>query len=362
MITLPGSEFFTLRPISHGVYAAIATEGSPAFSNAGFVDTGDHILVFDTFNTFRAAIDLQRDIEIITRRISNYVIISHSHADHWMGNQVFGDHATILASRQSTDVMMGWAAYFEEIKRNPREYRTQIQMLNRRLTEAEDPRLTRHLKWSLTIKQHENRNIAATSLFLPNQSFDSKLDIYGRDALVKIMSLGAGHTASDTIMVLPEDRIAFIGDLGFFKTHPYLGDSNPEKWVSILDELAVSRINVFIPGHGPIGTKADLQALKTYILSLQAMATAVVNCGGTEEDAASQPVPDFAANWAGFGRFERSMRYLYQRQSQKEKRGDHQVDFSRILSRDAKAAGYYLDGLTSSQSDLTIHQLNSDEM
>ena len=89
MITLPSSAYFTLRQITSGVYAAIAKEGSPAYSNTGVVDTGDHVLVFDTFNTFHAAVDLYRDIDIITKRLVNYVVISHWHPDNWMGNQVF---------------------------------------------------------------------------------------------------------------------------------------------------------------------------------------------------------------------------------------------------------------------------------
>ena len=75
------------------------------------------------------------------------------------------------------------------------------------------------------------------------------------------------------------------------------------------------------------------------------MTAAVVNCGGSEDDAASQPVPDFASEWAGYGRFERSMRYLYQRQINKDNVDDSKVDLSRILKHEAEEAGYILDGV-----------------
>jgi cyclase len=345
MITLPSSEYFTLRPIGNGIYAAVAKVGSPAFSNAGVVDTGDHILVFDTFNTFRAAVDLQRDIDIITRRLPNYVVISHSHDDHWMGNQAFADHATILASRQTTERMIKRAAEFKQDKANRDGYKADIQAVKDRLAKAEDRRLKAHLSWSLVIMQHEYENLPHTELHLPNQSFDSKLDIYGINALVKIRTMGVGHTASDTILLLPEDKIAFIGDLGFFQTHPYLGDCSPELWVAVLDELLHSKIQIFVPGHGPIGTKADLRALRAYILHLQAMAAAVVNCGGSEDDAASQPIPDFARGWAGFGRFENSMRQLYQKQIEEDQIDESQEDLSHILKRQAESAGYILNGV-----------------
>ncbi len=343
MITLPSSEYFTLRPITEGVYAAIAKEGSPAFSNAGVVDTGDHILVFDTFNTFHAAHDLRRDTEIITKRLVNFVINSHAHADHWMGNQVFADHASILATRHTTDAMTEWAEYFNDLKRNPDEYKAYIGETEKNLAAAEDPRLREHLTWSLTIEQHEFENLDATEIQLPNQSFDSRLDIYGTDALVKIVTFGAGHTDSDTLLLLPEDKIAFIGDLGFFGTHPYLGNSTPEKWIATLDDLAASKFRVFIPGHGSIGTKADLLALKAYIITLQAMAAAVVARGGSEDEAAAQPVPEFAADWAGFGRFERSMRFLHQRLMGEGESTHPATNLSRALRREALQAGYTLD-------------------
>ncbi len=343
MITLPGSEYFTLRPVVKGVYAAIAKEGSPAFSNAGIIDTGDHLLVFDTFNTFHAAEDLRRDAEILTKRLVDFVVISHAHADHWMGNQVFADHASILATRQTTDAMTEWAEYFNDLKRKPDEYKANIGETEKRLAEAEDPRLRKYLTWSLAIERHEFENIDSTDLQLPNKSFDSRLDIYGSDAFLKIFTFGAGHTASDAILLLPEDKVAFIGDLGFFETHPYLGSSSPEKWVAILDDLAASKFRVFIPGHGSVGTKADLLALKAYILTLQAMAAAVVARGGSEDEAAAQPVPEFAADWAGFGRFEKSMRFLYQRLMDKDINSQSDANISRALRREALQAGYSLD-------------------
>ncbi len=361
MITLPSSEYFTLRPITDKVFAAVAKEGSPAFSNAGVVDTGDHILVFDTFNTFRAADDLRRDTEIITKRLVNFVINSHAHADHWMGNQVFADHASILATRHTTDAMTKWADHFRSLKRNPDEYKTYIGETEERLAVTNDPRIRKHLAWSLAIEQHEFENLAATDPHLPNQSFDSRLDIYGTDALVKILTFGAGHSDCDTLLLLPEDKIAFIGDLGFFATHPYLGDCLPEKWIAILDDLAASKFRVFVPGHGPVGTKADLLALKAYIITLQAMAAAVVARGGSEEEAAAQPVPEFAADWAGFGRFERSMRFLYQRLTGAVESPHSKMNISRALRREALQAGYKLDGMDNKFQFLSQPQFPSIE-
>jgi glyoxylase-like metal-dependent hydrolase (beta-lactamase superfamily II) len=342
MITLPGSEYFTLRPLKRNrdIYAAIAKEDSPIYSNAGVIDTGDHLLIFDTFNSFRAAEDLRRDTEIITKRLVDYVVNSHAHSDHWLGNQVFEDHAKLMATRRTQDAMMEWLVDFRATRRNPDEFKAYIGETEKNLAAAEDPRLKAHLSWTLTAIQHEFENLEATEPQIPNNSFDSKLDIYGTEALVKLIAMGTGHSKDDLILVIPEDKIAFIGDLGFFDTHPYLGDSDPDRWVATLDDLIQTKINLFVPGHGPIGTKANLKALKAYILSLQSMAEEVVKRGDSEDEAAAQPIPEFAAKWAGFGRFEKSMRFLYQRLKNKDEPVFDNI--SRILKPEALAAGYHL--------------------
>jgi glyoxylase-like metal-dependent hydrolase (beta-lactamase superfamily II) len=318
MTTVPTSIYFALHELADGVYAAIAKEASPAFSNAGIIDTGNHTLIFDTFNTFHAAQDLRRAGEILTRRRADYVIISHAHSDHWMGNQVFADHASILTTQPTEAGMREWAAYLKDLKRHPGEYETYIAETEKRLAETTDERLRAHLSWSLVIERHEFKHLRSLRPELPDQIFDGHLAFHGSqedEALhrkIAIFTPGTGHTESDIVLNLPDEAIAFIGDLGFFSTHPFLGSSTPEKWIATLDALAASATETFVPGHGPVGTKEDLVALKEYILALQEMAADVVRRGGSEDEAAAQPVPEFSSDWAGFGRFERSMRFLYQ--------------------------------------------------
>jgi len=47
--TLLGSKHFTLHQLAEGVYAAIATDGGAACCNAGLIDLGGQVVVFDTF-------------------------------------------------------------------------------------------------------------------------------------------------------------------------------------------------------------------------------------------------------------------------------------------------------------------------
>ena len=228
--------------------------------------------------------------------------------------------------------MQQWASFFQDSQKFEAHLDNYIGETEKNLIAATDPRLQAHLSWSLTIERHNYGVFETTELHIPHNSINSKLDIFGERALVRILSLGSGHSVDDTILTLPDEKIAFIGDLGFFETHPYLGDCDPQKWVAILDELIASRIRVFVPGHGPVGTRANLLALKEYILTLRSLATDVVMRGGSEDAAANQPVPEFAANWAGFGRFENSMRFLYRTLKNKGQRTND--NFSRALNQE----------------------------
>ncbi|MFT9820836.1 MBL fold metallo-hydrolase [Lysinibacillus sp. NPDC056185] len=75
------SKHFQLDRIGKGIYAAIAKDGGGAVGNAGFVDLGDKIIIFDTFNTQQASEDLKFVAEKITNRPVTWIINSHWHGE-----------------------------------------------------------------------------------------------------------------------------------------------------------------------------------------------------------------------------------------------------------------------------------------
>src|SRR5215469_11872457 len=95
---LPISKHFQLEKLADGVYAAISVDGTGSMSNAGIIDLGDRIVIFDTFFTPQAAEDLRIAIEQLTDKPVTYVINSHMHGDHVHGNQVFAPQADIIAT------------------------------------------------------------------------------------------------------------------------------------------------------------------------------------------------------------------------------------------------------------------------
>ncbi len=101
----PSSSHFLLREVGNGVYAAVATEGGFALSNAGIVDLGDATRIFDTFLHPRPGEDLRRAAERLTGRQVAYVFNSHWHRDHIRGNQAF-DQVPVVGTTQRRELVL----------------------------------------------------------------------------------------------------------------------------------------------------------------------------------------------------------------------------------------------------------------
>ncbi len=83
--------------------------------------------------------------------------------------------------------------------------------------------------------------------------FEHKLIIHGTKRTVELLPL-TGHTASDVILYLPEEKIAFMGDLLFVNMHPYLASGSPEQWKQSLAEAEALGAQIVVPGQWPCGS------------------------------------------------------------------------------------------------------------
>ncbi|MDO5979591.1 MBL fold metallo-hydrolase [Flavivirga spongiicola] len=75
-------------------------------SNIHFVVTGNGVLLFDTGSSELIGNKIKRVIKSVTDQPVRWVINSHSHADHWLGNVAFtGTNAEIVASNETLTTM-----------------------------------------------------------------------------------------------------------------------------------------------------------------------------------------------------------------------------------------------------------------
>ncbi|KAA0560123.1 MBL fold metallo-hydrolase [Bacillus sp. CH30_1T] len=255
------TEFFILYSLCDGVYAAISKPGQGAWSNAGIVDLGEALLIFDSFTTPSAGDELRRQAEDITGKKVKYLINSHYHGDHVFGNQAFID-STII----STPLTKQWIKEKNKIGDLAKE-RVEMEVYLKSLKNQIEANQDRIVRASLENQFNEMtkvlNDLPNMKIVLPQVLFEEKLIIEGTKRKVELHCLGGGHTSSDTFMYLPFEKIGFMGDLVTENLH--LPIYNPEEFRFILGKVKKMDIETFIPGHGNVGSQVMLLELVDYL-------------------------------------------------------------------------------------------------
>lgn len=242
-----------LKQVSKHVYyvqgkAGIPTDNEGFISNAGFVVTDEGVVVFDTLGTPSLAKLLLTKIRSITHKPILKVIVSHYHADHIYGLQLFKEQgAQIIAPRGAMDYLSSPAA--EE-----------------RIEER---------RFSLEPWVNET-----TRLVSPDVIIDKPMSFTHGKMRFTLDVLGAAHSDGDLTMYVESERVLFSGDIIFEGRVPYLGDANTKNWLETLVKMEVSQIAALIPGHGPAAKNPNkaISATRNYLAKIRAaMATAVEN-------------------------------------------------------------------------------------
>ena len=315
--TLPKSEHFELTQLADGVYAAMGLPGGKAFSNGGIVDLGDQTLVFDAFETPAAAADLRSAAEQLTGHPVSYLIISHCHADHWGGNQAFAPETSIITTHAIRAEMPDAIGWMVDLKENPAELAEAIQEEREHLETEEDERKRASLQASIARMSGWQETLPTFELRYPEQTFSSKLRFYGTERVAELVEVAPAHTASDAYLLLPDDRIVFMGDLGFLQCQPYMVYCDPQAWASQLERMEQLDVDTFVPGHGPLGAKADVALQRQYIAALEELVVQAVSEGLTPEETLQKTLPSPFDTWlhGSMGRWEANVRSSHGRLS-----------------------------------------------
>lgn len=310
LVSFPRSDHFNLEQLAQGVYVAIARDSGAAFSNAGIIDLGDRTLVFDSFLTPWAAEDLRRIAEILTQRPVDTLINSHYHRDHIRGNHSFPRQTEIIATMKTERLMRSKGP--QELNWDLENALSRLTTFKQRLQQEKDDNNRRKIGLWITYYRVIVESLPTLALRFPNQTFDNEVIYHGTQRRAHLISYGAGHTEEDAFLYLPEDGIAFLGDLLFTGCHPYLLDGNLENWLDYLRKIESLELRIVVPGHGLTGTQADIRLLESYLIFIERLARQVLEGKITLVQAAQQPVPDEFASWRLPDLFSRNLSGLYE--------------------------------------------------
>lgn len=216
-----------------------SSENQGFMSNAGFVVTREGVVVFDSLGTVPLAQKMLGLIRQITKQPIKYVIVSHYHADHYYGLQVFKDAgAEIWAHRNARGLTKTEAAQerFEQRKQDLFPW-------------VDD----------------------GTRFLEPDVYLEGDTDFKLGGGSFSIRHVGPAHSAEDVALFVKQDGVLYAGDLVFKGRVPFVGDADSKAWLASLDKLTAMKPRVMVPGHGSVSrTPAkDLALTRDYLTYLR---------------------------------------------------------------------------------------------
>lgn len=305
------SPHFNLQKLAKGVYAAIGTPDGLAYSNAAIIDTGDETLVLDCFETLAAARDLRHAAENLFRRPVAKLIISHPHSDHWNGNAAFDKRTTILSTRSTYASIDEEAGELPALKADPGEYTDWLRERREQLRTEPDVRWRANLENSIRRVEHELETLPEFEIRLPDEVFEGDQDFSGPGRRVQLVQAGAVHSASDSYLVLPDDGLVFLADIGFFGQQPFMAFCDLDAWRAQIDFHLNSEYEAFVPGHGEVGGKEELRQQWAYMDMLERLVREALAAGGEEVARRVEPEAPFSAWLMGaMSRLEANIGYM----------------------------------------------------
>jgi glyoxylase-like metal-dependent hydrolase (beta-lactamase superfamily II) len=128
---------------------------------------------------------------------------------------------------------------------------------------------------------------------LPAMTYREGVTLYLGGKEIQILYLGRAHTRGDSIVFVPEDRIAYLSEVFNFEEFPYLSDSYPSEWVKTLEAVEALEADIFVPGHGflpedPRETRDGLRRHRQILMDVRQAVQTEIEHGATEDQAVAR--------------------------------------------------------------------------
>jgi glyoxylase-like metal-dependent hydrolase (beta-lactamase superfamily II) len=246
--------FAELTRLADNVYSYVGVkDASPAHSfaaNAGIVIGRDGVLVVDTLISAKEGERFLADIRKVTNKPIKYVVNTHTHLDHALGNCVFAKLGATVISHEADRQSL--ATQGAGILKNADQYGLKPE------------------------------DMIGTVIAVPTLGFSQQLTIDLGGEEVQLIRTLPSHTAGSLVVYLPAKKLLFSGDILFTDFHPFIADGDFGGWTQTIDNLLAMDIDRIIPGHGPLSGKNDLREMREYLALFDSKARELA---GTSQDA-----------------------------------------------------------------------------
>jgi glyoxylase-like metal-dependent hydrolase (beta-lactamase superfamily II) len=271
-----------LEKIEDGVYARIVSPDGNAVANAGVVVLEHSVLVFDTHFTPEAGRELLKQIRAVTPKSVRFVVNSHFHPDHTHGNSFFPEAQIIGSAATRRDIS---DIDIASMNRTIAIAKDQLSELRRAITKNADPTQLQKTRELIRAREEYLASVSNLKIIPPSMTLEDSLVIYDGDSEAVLKHFGAGHTDGDTVLYLPGKKVIFLGDLFFSKAIPNVQDAHMLEWIQTLKEALKLDAAKFIPGHGSVGTRKDVEAFLMYLEEIRSLAEEAIARGDSMEQA-----------------------------------------------------------------------------
>jgi glyoxylase-like metal-dependent hydrolase (beta-lactamase superfamily II) len=313
---------FEMVKVADGVYAAIRTEppGLTVNGNSVFIINDDDVVVVDTTLTPGTAKEELAALRKLTSKPVKYVINTHWHDDHIMGNQVYRDAfpgvefiahtatrdylpTTGLSNRKGAMSEQGYPGFIAFLKQQLQENKS---VFGGPMDEEERTTYASDIK----IAERYMTENPGVEIVLPTITLEDRLTLHRGNRVIDVRYLGRGHTSGDIVVHLPKEGIVIAGDLVIWPV-PYVGNpqSHPGEWSATLEKLMALNPTTIVPGHGPVlHDNAYLKLMSRLFTSMKQQVEAAVARGETlEQTRKSVNLDEFQKLFAGDSRIRKSI-------------------------------------------------------
>lgn len=208
--------------------------------NTGVIVGDKGVIIVDAKTTPAAGKMIIDEVAKITPKPITHVILTHSDGDHVNGLASFPAGLTIIAQEN-----------------NKKEQEAALKAGGRGAPPAD------RLPTQVTTKEKETMTIDGEK--------------------VELLHWVPAHTSGDLIVYLPAEKIVFTGDIVATNRpdpiiHPEKG-GNSEGWIKTMQGIAKLNADQFVPGHGDLQTKAQIEERLKTISEKRAKIVAMVKEG-----------------------------------------------------------------------------------
>ena len=205
-----------------GKHVSIEDRGNDDIANIGFIIGADCVAIIDTGGSINIGKKLKNSVHKITKKPICYVINTHVHFDHILGNKAFVSENTNF---------VGHKDLAEAVNQNRDFFLTQF-------------------------KNNLHPNATESDIIGPSILIEKPTQLELGGHTLTLIPFATSHSHSDLVVIDNKTKTLWAGDLIFRERIPTLTGSI-KGWLKTIDKIKEFDVKLVVPGHGNIASSLD---------------------------------------------------------------------------------------------------------